>query len=192
MLFSVTKRITGWTNLLLNGVIAGTDVAHFTVSFRKSNLIRNAPQKESALFFPPSASGSRFESVRRRADGGEHLIFCNYTQSEPTEVCKRVRINKRAPSRIPRLPRTQTNASSGAVQFSQWRENRNKYGVRLVCTSLRHASFTRTASLSNDCSQWCHCSLVIWFISSYTRNGLVAYKKCMMCCLANAEFVRAL
>lgn len=42
-------------------------------------------------FFP---SGSQFESIWRCVHGGKHLIFCNYTQSELTEVCKRVRILK--------------------------------------------------------------------------------------------------
>lgn len=79
--------------------------------------------KDRALF-PPL--GSQFETFRRLVDGGERLIFCNYTQSEPTAERKGVRINKCALTRIPRLPSAQTNASSGAVQqFSPGRTGEN-------------------------------------------------------------------
>lgn len=60
---------------------AETDVSHFTVSFRKkNNLIKNVPQRES------------FDSIPVRSEtcmAANISFFCNYTQSEPTDACKK-------------------------------------------------------------------------------------------------------
>lgn len=87
----------------------------------------------------------------------------------------------------------------GAIQYLHfiWQpigENAsvNTMSLSTFPLSLRPAALEATASPSNYYSRWQRCSLVIWFILSYTRNGLAAYKKCIARARADAAFVKAL